>query len=107
MYVFLVHSLYRFMDNVCYLCKQIFQPRSLKTSRSRFKIIGITPPDGMGVTDRICNKCLHKMYDEQIKHNSVNQLKKNITRDLSRYRSKDLATLPKKIEIERQKKFLS
>lgn len=95
------------MDNVCFLCKQIFQPRSLKTSRSRFKIMGITPPEGMGVTDRICNKCLHKMYDEQIKQNSVKQLKKNMTKDLLGYRNRDLTTLPKKIEIEKRKNFFN
>jgi len=94
------------MDSVCFLCKQIFQPRSMKTSRSRFKIMGITAPEGMGATDRICNKCLHKMYDEQIKQNSVKQLKKNMAKDLLRYRNRDLATLPKKIEIEKKKKFL-
>ena len=94
------------MDNVCFLCKQIFQPRSLKTSRSRFKIMGITPPEGMGGTDRICNQCLHKMYDEQIKQDSVKQLKKNMTKDLLWYRNRDLTTLPKKIEIEKKKKFL-
>ena len=94
------------MDNVCFLCKQIFQPKSMKTSRSRFKIMGITPPEGMGATDRICNKCLHKMYDEQIKQNSVKQLKKNMVKDLLGHRNRDLTTLPKKIEIDKKKKFL-
>ena len=94
------------MDNVCFLCKQIFQPGSMKTSRSRFKIMGITPPEGMGATDRICNKCLHKMYDEQIKQNSVKELKKNMAKDLLGYRKRDLSNLPKKIEIEKKKKFL-
>jgi len=94
------------MDSVCFLCKQIFQPKSMKTSRSRFKIMGITPPEGMGASDRICNKCLHKMYDEQIKRNSVKQLKKNMAKDLLGYRNRDLTTLPKKIEIEKKKKFL-
>ncbi|MGI0063701.1 MAG: hypothetical protein ACREAL_02340 [Nitrosopumilaceae archaeon] len=79
----------------------------MKTSRSRFKIMGITPPEGMGVTDRICNKCLHKMYDEQIKQNSVKQLKKNMTKDLLGYRNRDLTTLPKKIEIEKRKNFFN
>ena len=78
----------------------------MKTSRSRFKIMGITPPEGMGATDRICNKCLHKMYDEQIKQGSVKQLKKNMAKDLLRYRNMGLTTLPKKIEIEKKKKFL-
>jgi hypothetical protein len=48
--------------------------------------MGITPPEGMGVMDRICNKCLHKMYDEQIKQDSVKQLKKNMTK-ISREKS--------------------
>ncbi len=78
----------------------------MKTSRSRFKIMGITPPEGMGATDRICNKCLHKMYDEQIKQNSVKQLKKNMVKDLLWHRNRDLTTLPKKIEIDKKKKFL-
>ena len=94
------------MDNVCFLCKQIFHPGSMKTSRSRFKIMGITPPEGMGTTDRICNKCLYKMYDEQIKQNSVKELKKNMAKDLLWYRKRDLSNLPKKIEIEKKKKFL-
>lgn len=94
------------MNNVCFLCKQIFRLGSMKTSRSRFKIIGITPPEGMGEADRICNKCLHKMYDEQIKQKSVNQLKKNMAKDLLEYRKRDLSNLPKKIEIEKKKKFL-
>ena len=46
------------------------------------------------------------MYDEQIKQDSVKQLKKNMAKDLSWYRNRDLTTLPKKIEIEKKKKFL-
>lgn len=95
------------MDNRCYSCKQIFQPRSLKTSRSRFKIIGITPPEGMGANDKICNICLQKMYNDQIKQKSVNQFKKNITTDLSHFRNKQISILPKKIEFEKKEKFLS
>lgn len=94
------------MDNRCYSCKQIFQPRSLKTSRSRFKIIGITPPEGMGVSDRICSSCLHKMYNEQIKQNDINQLKKNMVKDLTQFRKNQISSLPKKIEIEKNQKFL-
>ena len=94
------------MDKVCFLCKQVFLAGSLKTSRSRFQIIGITPPEGMGFTDKICNKCLHKMYDEQIKQDSVKQLKKNMMKDLLRHTNRDLSTLPKKIETEKKKRFL-
>jgi len=94
------------MDNVCFLCKQIFRPGSMKTTRSRFKIIGITPPEGMGVADRICNNCLHKMYDKQIKQNSESQLKKDLAKDLLRYRKREFSNPPKKIEIEKKKKFL-
>lgn len=94
------------MDRVCFLCKQIFPPGSLKTSRSRFQIIGIIPPEGMGATDKICNKCLHKMYDEQIKQDRVKQLKKSMIKDLLRHTDRDLPALPKKIETEKKKRFL-
>jgi hypothetical protein len=82
------------MDKVCFLCKQTFPPGSLKTSRARFQIIGITPPDGMGATDKICNKCLHKMYNEQIKQERVEQLKKDMIKDLLRHTNRDLPPLP-------------
>jgi hypothetical protein len=94
------------MDKVCFLCKQIFPPGSLKTPRSRFQIIGIIPPEGMGPTDKICNKCLHKIYDEQIKQDSVKQLKKNMVKDLLKHANKELHALPKNIETEKKKRFL-
>jgi len=64
------------MEKVCFSCKQAFAHGSLKTSRSRFKLMGINPPEGMGISDKICNKCLQEMYDKQIKQDSVKKLKK-------------------------------
>jgi hypothetical protein len=94
------------MDKVCFLCKQYFLLGSLKTSRSRFQIIGITPPEGMGTEDKICNKCLHKIYNEQIKQDRVKQLKENMIKDLLRRTNRELQALPKKIETEKKKRFL-
>ena len=92
------------MEKVCFSCKQAFAHGSLKTSRSRFKLMGITAPEGMSISDKICNKCLHKMYDKQIKQNSVEKLKKSMTNDLLTHKKKNLSQLPKNIGLEKKKK---
>ena len=92
------------MEKVCFSCKQSFPSGSLKTSRSRFKLMGINPPEGMNVSDKICNKCLHEMYDKQIKQASVKRLKKNLREELMSRNKKNLSLLPKKIGIEKKKK---
>ena len=92
------------MEKVCFSCKKSFAIGSLKTSRSRFKLMGITPPEGMGVLEKICNKCLHEMYDKQIKQDSRKKLKKNMTNDLLGHKRENLSSLPKKIELEKKKK---
>ena len=66
------------MEKVCYSCKYPFPIGSMKTSRTRFKLMGIIPPEGMGISDKICSKCLHEMYDKQIKQDSLIKLKKNM-----------------------------
>ena len=93
------------MNKVCFVCKQNFPQGSLKTSRSRFQIIGIKPPEGMGIEDKICNKCLHKLYDEQVKQYQINQLKKNMAKDLLGHKNNKTIDLPKKIEFEKKKRF--
>ena len=92
------------MDKVCFSCKKAFVPGSLKTSRTRFKTMGINPPEGMSISDKICNKCLHKMYEKQIKQASVKKLKKNMRDDLLNHQKKRVSALPKKIGIEKKKK---
>ena len=93
------------MDKTCFLCNQIFKIGSLKTSRSRFKQIGITPPDGMGPDDKICSNCLNKLYNEQVKQATVSSLQKNLKNDLLRLKDDDLL-IRKKVGTEKAKKFL-
>ena len=92
------------MDKFCFLCKEAFQAGSLKTSRSRFNLMGLVPPEGMGYEDKICSKCLHKIYDTQVKQKNIERLKKAIKSDLIRNRS--TTVLPKNIYTEKKKKFL-
>jgi hypothetical protein len=92
------------MDKLCFSCKQSFTPGSLKTSRTRFKIMGIAPPEGMSISDKICNKCLHEMYDKQIKQDSVRKLKKSMANDLMSHKKEKFSPLPKKIGLEKKKK---
>ena len=92
------------MDKVCFSCKQSFAHGSLKTSRSRFKLMGITAPEGMSISDKICNKCLHEMYDKQVKQDSIKKLQKNMTNDLLDHKRENLAPLPKKIGLEKKQK---
>ena len=92
------------MEKLCYSCKKPFPPGSLKTSRSRFSSMGIIPPEGMNISDRICNKCLNEMYDKQIKQDSVKKLKKNMANDLLNHKKGKISSLPKKITLEKKKK---
>ena len=92
------------MEKVCFSCKHDFPTGSLKTSRSRFKLMGIIPPEGMSISDKICNKCLHEMYDKQIKQASIKKLKRNMTNDLLSIKKEKLSSLPKKIGLEKKKK---
>lgn len=91
------------MDKVCFQCKKPFEIGGLKTSRSRFIQMGLVPPEGMGYTDKICSKCLHKIYDTQVKQKSVKQLKNAIATDLLRNRNS--TTLPKRVSVEKKKRF--
>lgn len=104
MYIFLEHWLNEIMDKVCYSCKQSFKPGSLKTSRSRFKLIGITPPEGMSISDKICNSCLNKMYDTQIKQKNANNLKNKISQSSQTKKVQTSPSLPKKIGLEKKGK---
>ena len=63
------------MNKACFSCKKEFEIGSLKTSRSRFAQMGLTPPEGMSGDDKICSKCLHEIYEEQIKQARMKKLK--------------------------------
>ena len=94
------------MDKVCYSCKKKFEIGSLKTSRTRFAKMGLIPPEGMSGVDKICSKCLHEIYEKQIKQARIKQLKNNMAKDLLIKRDRDLTVMPKKIRTEKKEKFL-
>jgi len=94
------------MDKVCYSCKNKFEMGSLKTSRTRFAKMGLIPPEGMSGIDKICSKCLHEIYEKQIKQARIKQLKNNMAKDLLIKRDRDLTVMPKKIRTEKKEKFL-
>jgi hypothetical protein len=94
------------MDKVCYSCKNKFEMGSLKTSRTRFAKMGLIPPEGMSGVDKICSKCLHEIYEKQIKQTRIKQLKNNMAKDLLIKRDRDLTVMPKKIRTEKKEKFL-
>ena len=94
------------MDKVCYSCKKKFEIGSLKTSRTRFAKMGLIPPEGMSGIDKICSKCLHEIYEKQIKQARIKQLKNNMAKDLLIKRDRDLTVMPKKIRTEKKEKFL-
>ncbi len=66
------------MIKVCFSCNEEFGETNMKTSRSRFKIMGLRPPEGMGGDDRICLKCLNKIHNDEIKRIKISQIRKNI-----------------------------
>lgn len=94
------------MDKVCYSCKKKIEIGSLKTSRTRFAKMGLIPPEGMSGIDKICSKCLHEIYEKQIKQARIKQLKNNMAKDLLIKRDRDLTVMPKKIRTEKKEKFL-
>ncbi len=94
------------MDKVCYSCKNKFEMGSLKTSRTRFAKMGLIPPEGMSGVDKICSKCLHEIYEKQVKQARIKQLKNHMAKDLLIKRNRDLTVLPKKITTKKKKKFL-
>ena len=94
------------MQIVCYACKKEIHIGSLKTSRTRFVQMGLTPPEGMSASDKICTKCLHEIYEKEIKQTRINKLKDSMAKDLLIHKSRDLTVMPKKIETEKKKKFL-
>ncbi len=94
------------MEKVCYSCKKKIQVGSLKTSRTRFAQMGLTPPEGMSAIDKICTKCLQDIYEKQIKQSRIKKLKDSMVNDLLIHRNSDLPLMPKKIRTEEKKKFL-
>ncbi len=94
------------MNRVCFSCKKKIEIGSLKTSRTRFAKMGLTPPEGMSGIDKICSKCLHEIYEEQIKQARIKHLKNNMAKDLLIKRDRDLTVIPKKIRNEKKEKFL-
>ncbi len=65
------------MTKACFCCNEEFGVVSMKTSRSRFKIMGLKPPEGMGGDDRICLKCLNKIHKDEIKRIKISQIRKD------------------------------
>ena len=94
------------MNIVCFSCKKKIEIGSLKTSRTRFAKMGLIPPEGMSGIDKICSKCLHEIYEKQIKQARIKQLKNNMAKDLLIKRNRDLTVMPKKIRTEKKEKFL-
>jgi len=94
------------MEKVCYSCKKKIQVGSLKTSRTRFAQMGLTPPEGMSAIDKICTKCLQEIYEKQIKQSRIKKPKRQYGNDLLIHRNRDLPLMPKKILAEKKKKFL-
>jgi len=94
------------MDKVCYSCKKKIEIGSLKTSRTRFSQMGLTPPEGMSGIDKICSKCLHEIYEKQIKQAGIKQLRNSMAKDLLIKRNRDLTMVPKKIRTEKRKNFV-
>ncbi len=65
------------MTKTCFLCNKEFELSSFKTPRSRFRIMGLQPPEGMGEADRVCSICLNKIHNEEIKRIRISQKKWN------------------------------
>jgi hypothetical protein len=94
------------MEKVCYSCKKKILIGSLKTSRTRFVQMGLIPPEGMSSIDKICTKCLQEIYEKQIKQSRIKKLKNSMAKDLLIHKNKDRSLMPKKILVEKKKKFL-
>ena len=72
------------MTKACFCCNEEFGEVSMKTSRSRFKIMGLKPPEGMGGDDRICLKCLNKIHKDEIKRIKIFQIRKDFQNTYSK-----------------------
>ena len=59
---------------------------------------------GMGISDKICSKCLNEMYEKQVKQSNLKKLKEDMEKDLRINKKSDLTPLPKKIGLEKKKK---
>ena len=94
------------MDKFCYSCKKKIQIGSLKTSRTRFIQMGLTPPEGMSALDKICTKCLQDIYEKQIKQSRIKKLKDSMAKDLLIHKKGDRPLMPRTIRTEEKKKFL-
>ena len=94
------------MEKFCYSCKQKIHIGNLKTSRTRFIQMGLTPPEGMSQSDKICTKCLQEIYEKQIKQSRIKKLKESMAKDLLIHKNRDKSLIPKKIGLEKKKKFL-
>ena len=58
----------------------------------------------MGISDKICTKCLNEMYEKQVKQSNLKKLKEDMEKDLRINKKSDLTPLPKKIGLEKKKK---
>lgn len=89
------------MDKICYSCQKKIQIGSLKTSRTRFVQMGLTPPEGMSGIDKICAKCLQEIYEKQIKQSRIKKLKEGMAKDLLIQKSRGQPLMPKKIRTKK------
>ena len=62
----------------CYICQKDFESSNLKTTRSRFRIMGLQPPIGMGQNDKVCGTCLNKIYKEELQRIKISQVKRDL-----------------------------
>ena len=77
-----IEKIHYSLSKLCYSCKVEFGPLSLKTPRSRFKVMGLPAPHGMAESDRICSKCLKKIHDQETKKVRISQMQKKFQDDL-------------------------
>lgn len=89
------------MEKVCYSCQKKIHIGSLKTSRTRCAQMGLTPPNGMSGTDKICAKCLQEIYESQIKQSRIKKLKETLAKDLLIQKNRSQPMMPKKMRTKK------
>ena len=75
---YLFKKLLKSMSKTCFLCRVDFDASSLKTPRSRFKMMGLQAPEGMGETDRVCSKCVNEIHNEELRRIKISHIKKEM-----------------------------
>jgi hypothetical protein len=67
------------VTKTCFSCNKEFESTSFKTPRSRFKSMGLQPPEGMGEADRVCSRCVNKIHTEELKRIRISQTAKKFS----------------------------